>query len=104
MNKDKHTIKPKDQLKFLGWIVNRKLDYSDHINYISFMIHKRIHRADVNKLFIYEKARTMYSNAHLFSLLNYGAPSCTAQPISLLRCTHFTCSDHIILEVTSDSK
>ena len=32
---EKYTIKPKEKLRYLGWIVYQRCDYTDQINYKS---------------------------------------------------------------------
>ena len=67
-------IKPKEKFTILGWVINRKFDYTDHLNYISSRLHHRIHRANEVKAYMSEQTRKIFADAYLFSLINYGAP------------------------------
>ena len=68
------TIKPKEKFTILGWVINRRLDYSDHLNNVSSRIHHRMHRAKEVLKFMSTKTKTTFANSYLFSILNYGAP------------------------------
>ena len=69
---DTDVIKPKEKFTILGWVINRRLDYSDHLNSVSQKIHHRIHRA--NEITADMSKETCTTYADLFSVLNYRAP------------------------------
>ena len=71
---DTEIIKPKDKFTILGWVVNKKMDYSDHLNAIASKVHHRINRAREVKKYMSDQTRKMFSNTYLLSVLNYEAP------------------------------
>ena len=71
---DTDIIVPKDKFIILGWTVNRRMDYTDHINRVASNIHHRIHRAREVVKYMSDATRKTFANAYLFSILNYGAP------------------------------
>ena len=71
---DIEIIKPKDKFTILGWVVNRRCTYDDHINKISSVIHHRMHRAQELSNYMSQSMRTIFTNAHLHAVLSYGAP------------------------------
>ena len=71
---DTDTIKPKEKFTILGWIVNKRMDYSDHLNSVSSKVHHRMHRAKEVTKYMSAHTRVVFSNAYLYSVLNYGAP------------------------------
>ena len=58
---DTDTIYPKEKFVVLGWTLNRRFDYTDHLNTISQKVHYRMHRASELKKYMSESVRIQFA-------------------------------------------
>ena len=67
-------IKPKPQMKILGWIMNTRTSMDSHLNMVISQVNHKLKKARSVAKYMNKKTRTIFSNSFLLSKFKYGMP------------------------------
>lgn len=71
---EKKTVLPEEQIKILGFIINRRLDLEANANEMIRQVNNMIHVGNGLIKYMSEKTRIIYAKSYMMSRIAYGLP------------------------------
>ena len=71
---EKKLVKPQEQIKLLGWIVNKRMDLESNANEMIKQVSNMLHIGNGVAKYMSEKTRIKYAKSYMMSRVTYGLP------------------------------